>query len=215
MRALLSARGARAWCVLFQTDVPPPATNLRLLITYVGEIVDHTITVPPHWAEIEEVVCYVEAQLGIDTELAARGGFRAGGDELYDFHCVTDQPGVARALQTHHEDACRDARGASFRAATRVYLGAVPSLRHVIPVPPMQWLGRTDGEAELRRAPPAGGGWSKAIRSLLRAKPGAIVVENAGGGECGPLSLGYNGTRDSPGRPQTGERRADLVRFAR
>ena len=36
----------------------------------------------------------------------------------------------------------------------------------------------------------------------------------AGGGECGPLSLGYNGTRDRPGRPQTGERRADLIRFA-
>ena len=38
---------------------------------------------------------------------------------------------------------------------------------------------------------------------------------NAGGGECGPLSLGYNGTRDRPGRSQTGERRADLIRFAR
>ena len=63
-RARLSARGTRAWCVLFQTDVPPPATNLRLLITYVGEIVDHTITVPPHWAGIEEVVRYVEVQLG-------------------------------------------------------------------------------------------------------------------------------------------------------
>ena len=77
-RARLSVRGTRAWCVLFQTDVPPPATNLRLLITYVGEIVDHTITVPPHWAGIEEVVCYVEARLGIDTEPTTRGGFRAG-----------------------------------------------------------------------------------------------------------------------------------------
>ena len=61
---------------------------------------DHTITVPPHWAGIEEVVCYVEAQLGIDTELTTRGGFRAGGGELHDFHCATDQPSVARALQT-------------------------------------------------------------------------------------------------------------------
>ena len=79
----------------------------------------------------------------------------------------------------------------------------------------MQWLGRTDGEAELRQAPPAGDGLSEAIRHLLRTKPGTIAVGNAGGGECGPLSLSYDGTRDRPGRSQTGERRADLVRFAR
>jgi len=96
-----------------------------------------------------------------------------------------------------------------------MYQGADPSLHHAIPVPPMQWLGRTDGEAELRQAPPAGDGLSEAIRHLLRTKPGTIAVGNAGGGECGPLSLGYDGTRDRPGRPQTGERRADLVRFAR
>ena len=117
---------------------------------------DHTITVPPHWAGIEEVVCYVEARLGIDTEPTTRGGFRAGGGELHDFHCATDQPRVARALQTRHEDTCRDARGASFRAAARAHLGADPDSRHAIPVPPMQWLGRTDGEAELRQTPPGG-----------------------------------------------------------
>ena len=63
----------------------------------------------------------------------------------------------------------------------------------------MQWLGRTDGEAELRQTPPAGDGLSEAIRNLLWTKPGAIAVGDAGGGECGPLSLGYNGTRDRPG----------------
>ena len=150
---------------------------------------DHTITVPPHWAGIEEVVRYVEVQLGIDAEPITRSGFRAGGGELHDFHCATDQPSVARALQTRHEDACRDARVASFRAAARMYQGADPSLHHAIPVPPMQWLGRTDGEAELRQAPPAGDGLSEAIRHLLRTKPGTIAVGNAGGGECGPLSL--------------------------
>ena len=62
--------------------------------------------------------------------------------------------------------------------------------------------------------PPVGDGLSEAVRNLLRTKPGAIAVGNAGGGECGPLSLGYNGTRDRPVRPQTGERRADLIRFA-
>ena len=157
----------------------------------------------------------MEVQLGIDAEPITRSGFRAGGGELHDFHCATDQPSVARALQTRHEDACRDARVASFRAAARMYQGADPSLHPAIPVPPMQWLGRTDGEAELRQAPPAGDGLSEAIRHLLRTKPGTIAVGNAGGGECGPLSLGYDGTRDRPGRSQTGERRADLVRFAR
>ena len=75
--------------------------------------------------------------------------------------------------------------------------------------------GRTDGEAELRQTPPTGDDLSEAVLNLLRTKPGVIAVGNAGGGECGPLSLGYNGARDRPSRSQTGERRADLVCFAR
>ena len=77
----------------------------------------------------------------------------------------------------------------------------------------MRWLGHTDGEAELRQTP-TGGGSSEAILNLLRTKPGVIAVGNVGGGECGPLSLGYNGAWDRPSWSQTGERRADLVRFA-
>ena len=140
---------------------------------------------------------------------------RVGGREMCDFGDATDPLTVAFPVGFAPEievwGAAEEIEAP--RGGAEWALPSGPDSYYTLPIPPMPYVRRADGDTEPLRKPLMADCRTAAVTNLLRRMPGITAVGNRGEGDCAPLALDFG--VGAPSRDRVQERRSDLVRYAR